>query len=72
MPGNNIAFVTGGYSGEAVISYKSAITIENNLDKERYKSSRSTLLLTAGGMKTMGGKPRWTEKISPSTRQQRK
>jgi D-alanine-D-alanine ligase len=32
----NIAFVTGGYSGEAVISYKSAITIENNLDTEKY------------------------------------
>ena len=32
----NIAFVTGGYSTEAVISYKSAITIENNLDKEKY------------------------------------
>jgi len=36
MPKMNIAFVTGGYSTEAVISYKSAITIENNLDKERY------------------------------------
>lgn len=32
----NIAFVTGGYSGEAVISYKSAVTIENNLDVEKY------------------------------------
>ncbi|HEY0678970.1 MAG TPA: D-alanine--D-alanine ligase [Chitinophagaceae bacterium] len=32
----NIAFVTGGYSGEAVISYKSAITIENNLDTDKY------------------------------------
>jgi D-alanine-D-alanine ligase len=32
----NIAFVTGGYSGEAVISYKSAITIENNLDSDKY------------------------------------
>ena len=32
----NIAFVTGGYSGESVISYKSAITIENNVDKEKY------------------------------------
>lgn len=32
----NIAFVTGGYSGEAVISYKSAITIENNLDTGKY------------------------------------
>ncbi len=31
-----IAFLTGGYSGEAVISYKSAITIENNLDSEKY------------------------------------
>jgi D-alanine-D-alanine ligase len=31
-----IAFVTGGYSSEAVISYKSAVTIENNLDKDRY------------------------------------
>lgn len=32
----NIAFVTGGYSGEAVISYKSAITIGNNLDADKY------------------------------------
>ncbi|HXB44884.1 MAG TPA: D-alanine--D-alanine ligase [Puia sp.] len=32
----NIAFVTGGYSGESVISYKSAITILNNVDKEKY------------------------------------
>ena len=31
-----IAFVTGGYSGESVISYKSAITIENNLDYDRF------------------------------------
>lgn len=31
-----IAFVTGGYSGEAVISYKSAITIEANMDRERF------------------------------------
>ncbi|HMH24737.1 MAG TPA: D-alanine--D-alanine ligase [Puia sp.] len=31
-----IAFVTGGYSGESVISYKSAITIENNLDYSLY------------------------------------
>jgi len=37
MPGKkNIAFVTGGYSTEAVVSYKSAITIENNLDGEKY------------------------------------
>lgn len=31
-----IALVTGGYSGEAVISYRSANTIFNHLDKERY------------------------------------
>ncbi|HVG42384.1 MAG TPA: hypothetical protein VM888_12295, partial [Chitinophagaceae bacterium] len=31
-----IALVTGGYSGEATISYKSAVTIYNNLDKELY------------------------------------
>ncbi|MEJ7739107.1 MAG: D-alanine--D-alanine ligase [Chitinophagaceae bacterium] len=31
-----IAFLTGGYSGEAEISYQSAITIENNLDYEKY------------------------------------
>jgi D-alanine-D-alanine ligase len=31
-----IAFVTGGYSGEAEISYKSAITIENHVDKEKW------------------------------------
>lgn len=32
----NLALVTGGYSGEAVISYKSAVTIDNNLDREKY------------------------------------
>ncbi len=32
-----IAFVTGGFSGEAEISYKSAITIEKNIDIERWK-----------------------------------
>jgi D-alanine-D-alanine ligase len=31
-----IAFVTGGYSAEAVISYKSAVTIENNIDNDKY------------------------------------
>ena len=31
-----IALVTGGFSGEAVISYKSAITIQNNLDPEKW------------------------------------
>jgi len=32
-----IALVTGGYSGEAQISYKSAVTIYNNLDKEKFE-----------------------------------
>ena len=32
-----IAFVTGGFSGEAEVSYKSAITFEKNIDKERYE-----------------------------------
>jgi len=31
-----IALVTGGYSGEATISYRSAKTIYNNLDKEQF------------------------------------
>jgi len=32
----NIALVTGGFSGEAVISYKSATTIDRNLDRDRF------------------------------------
>src|SRR3954463_8416816 len=32
-----IALVTGGFSGEAGISYRSAATIFNHLDKERYE-----------------------------------
>jgi D-alanine-D-alanine ligase len=32
----NIALVTGGFSGEAVISYKSATTIDNNLDRNLF------------------------------------
>ncbi|MES1218894.1 MAG: D-alanine--D-alanine ligase [Bacteroidota bacterium] len=32
----NIALVTGGFSGEAVISYKSAVTIGNNLDRNLF------------------------------------
>src|SRR3982751_4070654 len=32
-----IALVTGGFSGEAVISYRSAATIYNHLDKERFE-----------------------------------
>jgi D-alanine-D-alanine ligase len=32
----NLALVTGGFSGEAVISYKSAVTIDNNLDRNLF------------------------------------
>jgi D-alanine-D-alanine ligase len=32
-----IALVTGGYSGEAVISYKSAVTIEKNIDSAKWE-----------------------------------
>lgn len=32
-----IALVTGGYSGEAIISYKSATTIANHLEKDKYE-----------------------------------
>ena len=31
-----IALVTGGYSGEAEISYNSAITVSENIDREKY------------------------------------
>ncbi|MEO7307904.1 MAG: D-alanine--D-alanine ligase [Ferruginibacter sp.] len=33
-----IALITGGYSGEAVISYKSASSIEKNLDTEKWET----------------------------------
>lgn len=32
-----IALLTGGYSGEAAISYKSTITVHNNIDKEKFE-----------------------------------
>lgn len=32
----NIALVTGGFSGEAAISYKSATTIDKHLDREKF------------------------------------
>jgi D-alanine-D-alanine ligase len=31
-----IALITGGYSGESVISYKSAATIQNNIDTDKW------------------------------------
>ncbi len=35
-----IALITGGYSGEAVISYKSADNIERNLDTDKWETYR--------------------------------
>ncbi|HLW19059.1 MAG TPA: hypothetical protein VKX33_01975, partial [Cyclobacteriaceae bacterium] len=32
-----IALVTGGFTGEAVISLKSAAVVERNLDQDRYE-----------------------------------
>ncbi|MBC7827965.1 MAG: D-alanine--D-alanine ligase [Chitinophagaceae bacterium] len=43
----SIAFVTGGYSGESVISYKSAETIEKNLDRHKYNVYK--IDITPGG-----------------------
>ncbi|MDB5193084.1 MAG: D-alanine--D-alanine ligase [Segetibacter sp.] len=43
----NIAFVTGGYGGESVISYKSAITIESNIDTEKFNVYK--IDITPGG-----------------------
>lgn len=35
-----VALVTGGLSGEAQISYKSAVTVGNNIDREKYEIYR--------------------------------
>ena len=42
-----IAFVTGGYSAEAEISYKSAITIEKNIDTHKFDVYRIDITPTA-------------------------
>lgn len=51
-----IAFVTGGYSTEAVISYKSAVTIENHLDRDRYEIYRIDITPEAWFHPTADGK----------------
>ncbi|MEN9963740.1 MAG: hypothetical protein RL582_835 [Bacteroidota bacterium] len=38
MSKKRIALITGGYSGESVISYKSAKTIQDNLDSSKWES----------------------------------
>lgn len=42
-----IALITGGYSGEAAISYKTALAIENNIDTEKWECY--TIHITPGG-----------------------
>jgi len=51
----NIAFVTGGYSSEAEISYKSAVTIENNLDLDKFEIYRINITPTSWYHKTNTG-----------------
>lgn len=50
-----IAFVTGGYSAEAEISYKSAITIEANLDRDRFDVYRIDITPTGWFHSLQGG-----------------
>ena len=51
----NIAFVTGGFSGEAEISYKSAITIEKNIDKERWNLYKIDITIDGWFYETAAG-----------------
>lgn len=51
MEKKNIAIVTGGFSGESVISYKSAKTIEEHLDTEKYNVYKLISTRKVGFMK---------------------
>jgi len=51
----NIAFITGGYSGEAEISYKSAITIEKNLDTQKFNIYKIDITPAGWFYKTSSG-----------------
>jgi D-alanine-D-alanine ligase len=51
-----IAFVTGGYSGEAEVSYKSAINIEANIDADLYEYYRIDITAHAWFHLTKDGK----------------
>src|SRR5580765_1982062 len=51
-----IAFVTGGYSGEAEVSYKSAITMEAEVDKSLYDVYRIDITPAAWFHLTQDGK----------------
>lgn len=51
----NIALVTGGFSSEAVISYKSAVTIENNIDREKFNVYKIDINLQGWFYQIVGG-----------------
>lgn len=55
MANPTIALVTGGYSSEAVISYKSAITIQKHIDTARYNLYRIDITPEKWFHKTSGG-----------------
>jgi D-alanine-D-alanine ligase len=50
-----IAFVTGGYSGEAEVSYKSAVNIEAAIDTDRFEVYRIDITPESWFHKTPGG-----------------
>ena len=58
----NIAFVTGGFSGEAEISYKSAVTIEKNIDKERWKLYKIDITINGWFYETSSGEKKEVDK----------
>ncbi len=51
-----IALVTGGFSGEAVISYKSAVTIGNNLDPDKFDVYKIDINLNGWFYKSADGR----------------
>jgi D-alanine-D-alanine ligase len=51
-----VALVTGGLSGEAQISYKSAITVGNNIDKNKYDAYRIDINATGWWYEPVNGK----------------
>jgi len=52
----NIALVTGGFSGEAAISYKSAATIDNHLDREKFNVYKIDINLNGWFYESADGK----------------
>src|SRR6186713_1880701 len=52
----NIALVTGGFSGEAAISYKSATTIDSHLDREKFNVYKIDINLNGWFYESVDGK----------------